>query len=149
MDSSRISLPSGMLMPMSNLEWWNYNDRPDFFIEIPQPEDPLDRMLKVVRWWYSKDTKWMVGYVGGVACTHICSLPPPITHSPVPRSTCDDNVLDASVGGFTDFKLNSSTNYCTYLTALLLIPCNVVALQTGETIQLRSWRGVCVHVGRQ
>lgn len=35
-------------------------DRPDFFLEIADPDDPVDRMLKVVRWWLSKDVKWLV-----------------------------------------------------------------------------------------
>lgn len=59
MTFSRISLPASWLMPVGNLEWWNYNDRPDFMLDIPDPDEPLDRMLNVVRYWYSKDTKWL------------------------------------------------------------------------------------------
>jgi hypothetical protein len=35
-------------------------DRPDYFVTIPDSDDALDRMLNVIKWWFSKDTKWMV-----------------------------------------------------------------------------------------
>ena len=44
--------------PRSNLEFWNYNDRPDLFAVIPLSDDPLERMIAVVKWFLSKDTKW-------------------------------------------------------------------------------------------
>ncbi|KAJ3107307.1 hypothetical protein HDU97_004446 [Phlyctochytrium planicorne] len=91
--SVRMSLPANLMEPMSNLEFWNYNDRPDLFASaigsmstpiyqpttrkhphstteyltalppsqtnsITDPEDPVERMLRVVRWFMSKDTKW-------------------------------------------------------------------------------------------
>ncbi|KAJ3022596.1 hypothetical protein HKX48_005782 [Thoreauomyces humboldtii] len=54
----RLSLPASLLEPESNLEFWNYLDRPDYFVSIPDGDTPLERMLRVIRWWYSKDTKW-------------------------------------------------------------------------------------------
>ncbi|KAK6095979.1 hypothetical protein MT418_003854 [Batrachochytrium dendrobatidis] len=56
--SMRISLPANLMEPQSNLEFWNYVDRPDIFVSIPDGVDPLERMLRVIRFWYSKDTKW-------------------------------------------------------------------------------------------
>ncbi|KAJ3218454.1 hypothetical protein HDU67_005550 [Dinochytrium kinnereticum] len=56
--SVRMSLPANLMEPMSNLEFWNYNDRPDLFATMGDPEDPVERMLRVVRWFLSKDTKW-------------------------------------------------------------------------------------------
>ncbi|KAI9205693.1 uncharacterized protein BJ171DRAFT_501194 [Polychytrium aggregatum] len=56
--STRLSLPTNLLHPTSQLEFWNYNDRPDLMASLSDPEDSLDRFLGVVRWWYSKDTKW-------------------------------------------------------------------------------------------
>ncbi|RUS19829.1 putative oxysterol-binding protein [Endogone sp. FLAS-F59071] len=55
----RISLPSQLLEPIGNLEYWNYNDRPDYFACLADPDDPLERMLGVIRWWYSKDLKYV------------------------------------------------------------------------------------------
>ncbi|KAJ3106773.1 hypothetical protein HDU96_008121 [Phlyctochytrium bullatum] len=57
--SVRMSLPANLMEPMSNLEFWNYNDRPDLFATIADPDDPVERMLRVVRWFCSKDTKWV------------------------------------------------------------------------------------------
>ncbi|KAI9350758.1 hypothetical protein BDR26DRAFT_851454 [Obelidium mucronatum] len=50
--SVRLSLPANLMEPRSNLEFWNYNDRPDYF------DDPAERMLHVLRWFLMKDTKW-------------------------------------------------------------------------------------------
>ncbi|CAG8646375.1 7285_t:CDS:2, partial [Paraglomus occultum] len=30
--SMRISLPAQLIEPIGNLEYWNYNDRPDYFV---------------------------------------------------------------------------------------------------------------------
>ncbi|CAG8473733.1 7825_t:CDS:2 [Cetraspora pellucida] len=59
--SLRISLPSQLLEPIGNLEYWNYNDRPDFLTCIGDSDDPLERMLAAIRWWYSKDLKYVTG----------------------------------------------------------------------------------------
>ncbi|RKP24436.1 hypothetical protein SYNPS1DRAFT_29804, partial [Syncephalis pseudoplumigaleata] len=59
--SMRISVPAQLLEPMSNLEYWNYMDRPDYFCTMADPDDPLDRMINVVRWWYTKDLKHIHG----------------------------------------------------------------------------------------
>ncbi|KAJ3194177.1 hypothetical protein HK101_003341 [Irineochytrium annulatum] len=56
--SMRLSLPANLMEPRSNLEFWNYNDRPDIFATISEPEDPVERMLRVVTWFFGKDSKW-------------------------------------------------------------------------------------------
>ncbi|KAJ1549085.1 hypothetical protein HK405_010031 [Cladochytrium tenue] len=56
--SVRLSLPANLLDPRSNLEFWNYCDRPDLLASVPDAVDPVERMLRVVRWFLSKDTKW-------------------------------------------------------------------------------------------
>ncbi|KAJ3074971.1 hypothetical protein HDU98_009641 [Podochytrium sp. JEL0797] len=56
--SMRLSLPANLMEPKSNLEFWNYNDRPDYFASMADPEDPVERMLHVLRWFLCKDTKW-------------------------------------------------------------------------------------------
>ncbi|CAG8716385.1 17179_t:CDS:2, partial [Dentiscutata heterogama] len=71
--SLRISLPSQLLEPIGNLEYWNYNDRPDFLTCIGDSDDPLERMFAAIRWWYSKDLKYVV-----FTCLNeqICHHPP-------------------------------------------------------------------------
>ncbi|KAI8999155.1 hypothetical protein BC832DRAFT_565150 [Gaertneriomyces semiglobifer] len=44
--------------PVSNLEFWNYNDRPDYFVDIPDGDNEVERMIRVLRWWFAKDSKW-------------------------------------------------------------------------------------------
>ncbi|RHZ83050.1 hypothetical protein Glove_99g130 [Diversispora epigaea] len=61
MVSLRISLPSQLLEPIGNLEYWNYNDRPDYLICIGDSDDPVERMLAAIRWWYSRDLKYVKG----------------------------------------------------------------------------------------
>ncbi|KAJ3395757.1 hypothetical protein CcCBS67573_g07667 [Chytriomyces confervae] len=56
--SVRMSLPANLMEPRSNLEFWNYNDRPDYFISLSDSLDPAERMLHVLRWFLCKDTKW-------------------------------------------------------------------------------------------
>lgn len=58
LSSMRLSLPASLMEPESNLEFWNYMDRPDYFVEIPDGETELERMIRVIRWWYAKDSKW-------------------------------------------------------------------------------------------
>ncbi|RKP38088.1 oxysterol-binding protein [Dimargaris cristalligena] len=55
----RISLPAELLDPVPNLEHWNYMERPDYFARISDPEDPVDRMLAVAAWWFTKDIKYI------------------------------------------------------------------------------------------
>ncbi|KAJ2398390.1 hypothetical protein GGI05_000107 [Coemansia sp. RSA 2603] len=50
----RLSLPSQLLDPIPNLEYWNYMDRPEYFVEISESDDEIERMLAVVAWWFSK-----------------------------------------------------------------------------------------------
>ncbi|KAJ1945340.1 hypothetical protein EC988_005776, partial [Linderina pennispora] len=50
----RLSLPSQLLDPIPNLEYWNYMDRPEFFAAIPDSDDDVERMLATLAWWFSK-----------------------------------------------------------------------------------------------
>lgn len=42
----------------SNLEFWTYLDRPDVFAIVGKSDDPVERMLSVIRWSLTKDLKW-------------------------------------------------------------------------------------------
>ncbi|RDA90167.1 hypothetical protein CP533_0521, partial [Ophiocordyceps camponoti-saundersi (nom. inval.)] len=57
----RFSLPSQLLEPTPNLEYWTYLDAPNAFVAIGSSDDPLDRMLEVVRFWLTKDIKYVKG----------------------------------------------------------------------------------------
>jgi hypothetical protein len=59
--SVRFSLPSQLLEPTPNLEYWTYIDAPNAFVAIGSSDDPLDRMLEVVRFWLTKDLKYAKG----------------------------------------------------------------------------------------
>ncbi|KUI58258.1 Oxysterol-binding protein-like protein 1 [Cytospora mali] len=59
--SVRFSLPSQLLEPTPNLEYWNYLDAPNAFIAIGTSDDPVDRMLEVLRFWFTKDLKYAKG----------------------------------------------------------------------------------------
>ncbi|KAJ1960228.1 hypothetical protein GGI12_003918 [Dipsacomyces acuminosporus] len=52
--SLRLSLPSQLLDPIPNLEYWNYMERPDYFVAIPESDDEVERMLATLAWWFSK-----------------------------------------------------------------------------------------------
>lgn len=57
----RFSLPSQLLEPTPNLEYWNYLDAPNTFIAIGTSDEPVDRMLEVLRFWFTKDLKYAKG----------------------------------------------------------------------------------------
>ncbi|OJD34717.1 oxysterol-binding protein [Diplodia corticola] len=57
----RFSLPAQLLEPTPNLEYWNYLDRPETFIAIGDSEDALGRMLGTLRFWFTKDLKYVKG----------------------------------------------------------------------------------------
>ena len=57
----RFSLPAQLLEPTPNLEYWNYLDQPNTFIAIGDSDDELGRMLEVLRFWYTKDLKYVKG----------------------------------------------------------------------------------------
>lgn len=59
--SVRFSLPAQLLEPTPNLEYWNYLDQPNTFIAIGESDDPLDRMFEVLRFWFTKDLKYVKG----------------------------------------------------------------------------------------
>ncbi|KAG8955057.1 hypothetical protein FRC03_011290 [Tulasnella sp. 419] len=59
----RLSLPASLLEPVPNLEYWHYMDRPDLFAAINDPADPLERMLAVLRFAFSKDLKFIRGKI--------------------------------------------------------------------------------------
>ncbi|KAJ1823077.1 hypothetical protein LPJ56_000412 [Coemansia sp. RSA 2599] len=52
--SMRLSLPSQLLDPIPNLEYWNYMDRPEYFVRISESDDEVERMLAMLAWWFSK-----------------------------------------------------------------------------------------------
>ncbi|OLY77813.1 Oxysterol-binding protein-like protein 1 [Smittium mucronatum] len=57
----RLSLPTQLLDPISNLEFWGYMDQPEYFLKIPDSDDPVERMISVIRWWIIKDFKYSDG----------------------------------------------------------------------------------------
>ncbi|KAG0141807.1 hypothetical protein CROQUDRAFT_110242 [Cronartium quercuum f. sp. fusiforme G11] len=57
----RLSLPANLITPMGNLEYWCYLDRPDVFSAINESESELERMLAVLRWTFTKDSKFIHG----------------------------------------------------------------------------------------
>ncbi|CAF9923940.1 MAG: hypothetical protein ALECFALPRED_002572 [Alectoria fallacina] len=59
--SVRFSLPAQLLEPTPNLEYWNYLDRPETFVAIGDSDDGLGRMLEVLRFWFTKDLKYVKG----------------------------------------------------------------------------------------
>ncbi|KAL4864966.1 hypothetical protein BDV12DRAFT_200594 [Aspergillus spectabilis] len=59
--SVRFSLPAQLLEPTPNLEYWNYLDRPETFASIGTADEPLGRMLEVLRFWFTKDLKYIKG----------------------------------------------------------------------------------------
>ncbi|KFZ07971.1 hypothetical protein V501_06145 [Pseudogymnoascus sp. VKM F-4519 (FW-2642)] len=59
--SVRFSLPAQLLEPTPNLEYWTYLDRPETFTAIGDSDEPLDRMLEVLRFWFTKDLKYIKG----------------------------------------------------------------------------------------
>lgn len=61
MANVRFSLPSQLLEPIPNLEYWNYVDRPDAFASIGDSDDELGRFLAVLRFWFTKDLKYVKG----------------------------------------------------------------------------------------
>ncbi|PGH16101.1 hypothetical protein AJ80_05316 [Polytolypa hystricis UAMH7299] len=57
----RFSLPAQLLEPTPNLEYWNYLDRPETFVSIGRSDDELGRMLEILRFWFTKDLKYIKG----------------------------------------------------------------------------------------
>jgi hypothetical protein len=57
----RFSLPAQLLEPRPNLEYWHYLDRPDAFISIGDSDDELGRLLGCLRFWFTKDLKYVKG----------------------------------------------------------------------------------------
>ncbi|MCO5589917.1 hypothetical protein L7F22_043886 [Adiantum nelumboides] len=59
----RLSLPANLLEPVPNLEYWNYMDRADLFSIVGDLDDPLDRMLAVLRFSFTKELKFVHGKI--------------------------------------------------------------------------------------
>ncbi|PMD42376.1 oxysterol-binding protein-like protein [Hyaloscypha variabilis F] len=59
--SVRFSLPAQLLEPTPNLEYWNYLDQPNTFVAIGDSNDEFERMLEVLRFWFTKDLKYVKG----------------------------------------------------------------------------------------
>ncbi|KAK5942518.1 hypothetical protein PMZ80_005083 [Knufia obscura] len=57
----RFSLPAQLIEPIPNLEYWHYIDRPETFVSIGKSDDELGRMLEVLRFWFTKDLKFVKG----------------------------------------------------------------------------------------
>lgn len=57
----RFSLPAQLLEPIPNLEYWHYLDRPETFAAIGDSDDSLERMLACLRFWFTKDLKYVKG----------------------------------------------------------------------------------------
>jgi hypothetical protein len=57
----RFSLPAQLLEPIPNLEYWHYLDRPETFAAIGDSDDPLERTLACLRFWFTKDLKYVKG----------------------------------------------------------------------------------------
>lgn len=55
----RISLPSQVLDPIPNLEYFHWLDRPDFFAGLSEPDDPIERFLGVVRYSLTRYVKYL------------------------------------------------------------------------------------------
>ncbi|KAH9444569.1 hypothetical protein MJO28_013410 [Puccinia striiformis f. sp. tritici] len=63
MGAMRLSLPAHLITPIGNLEYWCYLDRPDFFAAIDHSDDDFERMLAVLRWTLTKESKFVHGPV--------------------------------------------------------------------------------------
>ncbi|CCG82574.1 Putative uncharacterized protein [Taphrina deformans PYCC 5710] len=63
MANVRFSLPAQLIEPIPNLEYWNYLDRPDYFICIGDSDDPIERMMSLLRWYLTKDLKLVHGKI--------------------------------------------------------------------------------------
>lgn len=61
MAAVRFSLPAQLMEPIPNLEYWHYLDRPETFAAIGDSEDALGRMLGCLRFWFTKDLKYVHG----------------------------------------------------------------------------------------
>ncbi|EPQ27455.1 uncharacterized protein PFL1_04993 [Pseudozyma flocculosa PF-1] len=59
----RLSLPANLLEPTPNLEYWTYLDRGDIFTSVADLDDPLDRMLAVLRFHFTMELKFIKGKV--------------------------------------------------------------------------------------
>ncbi|MCJ1308674.1 hypothetical protein MMC25_002328 [Agyrium rufum] len=59
--SVRFSLPPQLVEPIPNLEYWQYLDRPETFIAIGDSDNELGRILAVLRFWFTKDLKYVKG----------------------------------------------------------------------------------------
>ncbi|GAB7351350.1 hypothetical protein MBLNU459_g2034t1 [Dothideomycetes sp. NU459] len=57
----RFSLPAQLLEPIPNLEYWHYLDRPEAFAAIGDSDDAVGRMLGALRFWFTKDLKYVKG----------------------------------------------------------------------------------------
>ncbi|CAD6887574.1 unnamed protein product [Tilletia laevis] len=63
MAAVRLSLPANLLEPVGNLEYWTYLDRADLLTCLPELQDPLDRILAVVRFSMTKEFRYVRGGV--------------------------------------------------------------------------------------
>lgn len=96
----RFSLPAQLLEPVPNLEYWNYLDRPETFVAIGDSNDPLGRMLGCLRFWFTKDLKYVKGkpckpYNSTLGEFFRCNWVVEDTQPPITTSTKEDEFQDA------------------------------------------------------
>ncbi|KAJ7201583.1 hypothetical protein GGX14DRAFT_699341 [Mycena pura] len=60
----RISFPASLMLPIPNLEFMHFLDRPDMFVAINDCDDPFERILALVRFTLSKDLKLVRTHFG-------------------------------------------------------------------------------------
>ncbi|KAJ7201581.1 hypothetical protein GGX14DRAFT_655376 [Mycena pura] len=90
----RISFPASLMVPIPNLEFMHFLDRPDMFVAINDCDDPFERILALVRFTFSKDLKYMRAKFGkpynSILGEHfrahwdVVPAKPPLQFTPIP-----------------------------------------------------------------
>ncbi|KKZ64805.1 hypothetical protein EMCG_09294 [[Emmonsia] crescens] len=112
----RFSLPAQLLEPTPNLEYWNYLDRPETFVSIGKSDDHLGRMLEVLRFWFTKDLKYIKGkpckpYNSALGEFFRCNWEIEDTESPITTTahTSASSTASATTSGSTTVDTNGSS----------------------------------------
>ncbi|KAJ2662255.1 hypothetical protein IW148_002983 [Coemansia sp. RSA 1199] len=92
-----LSLPSQLLDPIPNLEYWNYMESPEHFIAITESDDEVERMLAVLAWWFSKLLK------------HTGRVHKPFNSVLGERFFCHWDVPSSATGGSSDVSRREDT----------------------------------------
>ncbi|EPS40143.1 hypothetical protein H072_6090 [Dactylellina haptotyla CBS 200.50] len=86
--SVRFSLPAQLMEPIPNLEYWNYLDYPDAFVQMGDSNDDIERCISVLKFWFTKDLcHWDVkpeqsGRAVDQKPTRVCFLTEQTSHHP-------------------------------------------------------------------